>query len=91
MVILKKKNLTNSKSYDKFCRKFIYTDKKGKKKSLFLPNIGIEVRIFDFDKGNFPTDNFDVLLSIYSLDYHYDFEIYSNFELFLNHTLLWIK
>ena len=51
MVILKKKNLTNSKSYDKFCRKFIYTDKKGKKKSLFLPNIGIEVRIFDFDRS----------------------------------------
>ena len=33
-------------------------------------------RIFDFDKDNFPTQNFDVLLSIYSLDYHYDFEIY---------------
>ncbi len=36
-------------------------------------------RIFDFDKDNFPTQNFDVLLSIYSLDYHYDFEIYSNY------------
>jgi len=51
MVILKKKNLTNSDSYDKFYRKFIYTDKKGKKKTLFLPNIGIEVRIFDFDRS----------------------------------------
>ena len=36
-------------------------------------------RIFDFDKDNFPTQNFDVLLSIYSLDYHYDFEIYSKY------------
>ena len=36
-------------------------------------------QIFDFDEGNFPTRNFDILLSIYSLDYHYDFEIYSNY------------
>ena len=36
-------------------------------------------KIFDFDKKNFPVDNFDILLSIYSLDYHYDFEIYSNY------------
>ncbi len=36
-------------------------------------------QIFDYDKGNFPTHNFDILLSIYSLDYHYDFEIYSNY------------
>ena len=36
-------------------------------------------KIFDFDKKNFPIDNFDILLSIYSLDYHYDFEIYSNY------------
>ncbi len=36
-------------------------------------------RIFDFDKDNFPTQNFDVLLSIYSLDYHYDYEIYSKY------------
>ncbi len=35
--------------------------------------------IFDFDKDNFPTQNFDILLSIYSLDFHYDFEIYSNY------------
>ena len=36
-------------------------------------------QIFDFDEGNFPTRNFDILLSMYSLDYHYDFEIYSNY------------
>ena len=36
-------------------------------------------QIFDFDKDNFPTNNFDILLSIYSLDYHYDFEIYLNY------------
>ena len=36
-------------------------------------------KIFDYDKDNFPTNSFDILLSIYSLDYHYDFEIYSNY------------
>ena len=51
MVILKKKNLTNSKPPDKFYRKFIYTDKKGKEIPLYLPNIGIEIRIFDFDRS----------------------------------------
>ena len=36
-------------------------------------------KIFDFDKKNFPTNKFDIILSIYSLDYHYDFEIYSDY------------
>ena len=36
-------------------------------------------QIFDFDKKIYPTNKFDVLLSIYSLDYHYDFEVYSNY------------
>lgn len=35
--------------------------------------------IFDFDKKDFPMNKFDIILSIYSLDYHYDFEIYSNY------------
>ena len=36
-------------------------------------------KIFDFDKKNFPTNKFDIILSIYSLDYHYDFKIYSDY------------
>ena len=36
-------------------------------------------QIFDFDKKDFPITNFDIILSIYSLDYHYDFEIYSSY------------
>ncbi len=35
--------------------------------------------IFDFDKKDFPKNDFDIIMSIYSLDYHYDFEIYSNY------------
>ena len=36
-------------------------------------------KIFDSDKKNFPTNKFDIILSIYSLDYHYDFHIYSDY------------
>ena len=35
--------------------------------------------IFDFDKKDFPKNDFDIITSMYSLDYHYDFEIYSNY------------
>ncbi len=48
----------------------------------FLNNNGVSkerYKIFDFDKDNFPIQYFDILLSIYSLDYHYDFEIYLNY------------
>ncbi len=36
-------------------------------------------QIFDFDKKNFPINYFDTILSIYSLDYHYDFQIYAKY------------
>ena len=48
----------------------------------FLKSNGIfeeRYSIFDFDKKDFPTSNFDIIISIYSLDYHYDFQIYSNY------------
>ncbi len=35
-----------------------------------------QFRIFDFDKGNFPSKKYDLIISLYSLDYHYDFNIY---------------
>ena len=35
--------------------------------------------IYDFDEGNFPDKKFDLILSIYSLDYHYNFEIYFDY------------
>jgi len=48
----------------------------------FLIKNGIEKNsfdIYDFDKGNFPDKKFDLILSIYSLDYHYNFEIYFDY------------
>ena len=36
-------------------------------------------KIIDYNKKKFPEDNFDLVISLYSLDYHYDFNIYSNY------------
>ena len=33
-------------------------------------------KIYDFDLNNFPDEKFDFIISLYSLDYHYDFNIY---------------
>ena len=48
----------------------------------FLLQNGMEekqIKIFDYDRDNFPTDKFDFIISLYSLDYHYNFDIYSNY------------
>ena len=36
-------------------------------------------KIYDFDRDNLPFGKFDLIISLYSLDYHYDFKIYLNF------------
>ena len=48
----------------------------------FLINNGMKsdnFHIYDFDLGNMPKKKFDLIISLYSLDYHYDFEIYENY------------
>ena len=47
-------------------------------------------QIFDFDEQKFPICDFDVLISIYSLDYHYSFDIYSTYlkKVMRNNSLL---
>ncbi len=47
-------------------------------------------QIFDFDEQKFPAHDFDVLISIYSLDYHYSFDIYSTYlkKVMRNNSLL---
>ena len=35
--------------------------------------------IYDYDKKNFPKKNYNLIISLYSLDYHYDFNIYFNY------------
>ena len=35
--------------------------------------------VFDFDKDSLPSKKFDVVISLYSLDYHYDFNQYAKY------------
>ena len=35
--------------------------------------------IFDFDKNKLPDTKFDLIVSLYSLDYHYEFELYKDY------------
>ena len=48
----------------------------------FLINNGMndkQINIFDYDKDSFPIIKFDLIISLYSLDYHYDFDIYKEY------------
>ena len=48
----------------------------------FLLDNGIKKNnfaIFDFDKEKLPDTKFDVIVSLYSLDYHYEFELYKDY------------
>ena len=38
-----------------------------------------QINIFDYDKNNLPEKKFDIIISLLSLDYHYDFKIYLNY------------
>ena len=35
--------------------------------------------IYDFDNNNLPVEKFDYVISLYSLDYHYDFDLYKDY------------
>ena len=62
---------TNNEGYNDLCQleKFILSNKIASDR----------FRIFDFNKNNFPINKFEVLISLYSLDYHYDFNIYYDY------------
>ena len=38
-----------------------------------------QINIYDYDKDDLPEMKFDVVVSLYSLDYHYDFNIYFDY------------
>ena len=38
-----------------------------------------QINIFDYDKDILPDKKFDVIISLLSLDYHYDFNLYSEY------------
>ena len=48
----------------------------------FLINNGMDkksFKLYDFDFDQFPTKKFDFIISLYSLDYHYDFNLYREY------------
>ena len=48
----------------------------------FLEENGVnkdQINIFDFDKDSLPIIKFNVIISLLSLDYHYDFNIYKDY------------
>ena len=56
---------------------------------LFLKNNGMEpgqFKIFDFDTETLPEGKFDFIVSLYSLDYHYDFNIYLDYLRRVSHN-----
>ena len=38
-----------------------------------------QINIFDFDQNKLPIVKFDVIISLLSLDYHYDFDLYTDY------------
>ena len=38
-----------------------------------------QINIFDYDNGNLPEIKFDLVISLLSLDYHYDFDLYKDY------------
>tara|TARA_Y100001958_G_C21181635_1_gene511379 strand:- start:574 stop:1269 length:696 start_codon:yes stop_codon:yes gene_type:complete len=48
----------------------------------FLTNNNVKKKmfqIFNFDKDELPKEKFDLIISLYSLDFHYDFELYRKY------------
>jgi len=55
---------------------------------VFLEENGIDssrLSVIDFDNDVFPDNKFDVVISLLSLDYHYDFNIYKNYLKKISH------
>ena len=38
-----------------------------------------KIYLIDYDKDEFPDTKFDVITSLFSLDYHYDFNLYAEY------------
>ena len=61
----------NSEAYNNLNLQTEFLIKNGLSKEKF--------KVFDFDKDILPVKKFDVVISLYSLDYHYDFNQYAKY------------
>ncbi len=64
-------DLKNSEAYNDLELVQIFLTKNGVSKE--------KINIFDFDKDEFPLEDFDIIISLFSLDYHYSYELYSDY------------
>ena len=57
-----------------------YNDLKLQKNFLKMNNMNeSQINIYDYDKDNLPEIKFDIIISLFSLDYHYDFDLYARY------------
>ena len=50
------------------------------KKFLNINNMNLkQINIFDYDNDKLPEIKFDIVISLLSLDYHYDFNLYKDY------------
>ena len=60
--------MNNTEAYNNFDLQKQFLEKNGINKDNF--------HLFDYDRGEFPIMKFDIITSLFSLDYHYDFNLY---------------
>ena len=63
--------MTNSEAYNDLNLQKFFLETNGLKNE--------QINIYDFDKDDLPNIKFDLVISLLSLDYHYDFDIYINY------------
>mgnify|MGYP002059618343 FL=1 len=57
-----------------------YNDLELQKNFLRINNMNeSQINIYDYDKDDLPEIKFDIVISLFSLDYHYDFNIYIDY------------
>lgn len=63
--------MTNSEAYNDLNLQKNFLETNGLKNE--------QINIYDYDKDDLPNIKFDLVISLLSLDYHYDFDIYINY------------
>ena len=61
----------NQEAYNNIAKLNIFLQKNGMMQSKY--------NIYDFDSDDLPINKFDCIISLYSLDYHYDFNLYKDY------------
>ena len=61
----------NSEAYNNFSKLNAFLQNNGMSKDNYI--------IYDFDSDKLPLEKFDYVISLYSLDYHYDFNLYKDY------------